>query len=221
MSEKVYTVKEVTEMLSIEAYVLRYYEKELKLDIRRNKQGHRVYNDNDVELLAHIRDLREQGLALRAVKNVLNNGDQDGLVQMTNKYNKASVPTLVTSKEIDITDAGDEHVMQFSIIMKEMLKQALVEFHQTAKEETKEEIKEELSQEINHLVEKKIREIEVVNREKSESYYHQMDETMRDMQRMQKELARLKEPKKKESRIRRFFGSKKIDLSDEYGKESM
>ena len=42
MGEKTYSMKEVTGMLDIESYVLRYYEKELKLDIHRNSQvgGH-------------------------------------------------------------------------------------------------------------------------------------------------------------------------------------
>ena len=36
------TIKEAAKKLHVEAHVLRYWEDELKLDIKRNAQGHRI-----------------------------------------------------------------------------------------------------------------------------------------------------------------------------------
>ena len=38
------TIKEAAKKLHVEAHVLRYWEDELKLDIKRNAQGHRYYD---------------------------------------------------------------------------------------------------------------------------------------------------------------------------------
>ena len=50
------TIKEAAKKLHVEAHVLRYWEDELKLDIKRNAQGHRYYDDRDIRLFESVKD---------------------------------------------------------------------------------------------------------------------------------------------------------------------
>lgn len=65
-------VTEASKKVGVEPHVLRYWEDELELDIPRNDLGHRYYTEYHIRLLRQIKELKEQGYQLRAVKNVLN-----------------------------------------------------------------------------------------------------------------------------------------------------
>lgn len=45
MAEKSYSISEAAAMVEVETHVLRYWEEELEIDIRRNEMGHRCYDD--------------------------------------------------------------------------------------------------------------------------------------------------------------------------------
>ena len=49
--EKCYTVAETVKLTGVKSYVLRYWEDELSLPIRRNELGHRCYTQDDIHLL--------------------------------------------------------------------------------------------------------------------------------------------------------------------------
>lgn len=69
--EKRYTVTQAAGALGVKSYVLRYWEDELELRIRRNEQGHRYYTDCDIALFANIKELKNRGLQLRAIKELV------------------------------------------------------------------------------------------------------------------------------------------------------
>ncbi|MCD7826825.1 MAG: helix-turn-helix domain-containing protein [Clostridiaceae bacterium] len=69
--EKRYSISDAARQLNVESHVLRYWELELGLHIARNSQGHRFYQQDDIELLRAIKDLKEQGFQLKAIKLIL------------------------------------------------------------------------------------------------------------------------------------------------------
>ncbi len=69
--DKRYTVTQASEILKVKSYVLRYWEEELELRICRNEQGHRYYTDYDIRLFANIKELKNRGLQLRAIKELI------------------------------------------------------------------------------------------------------------------------------------------------------
>jgi DNA-binding transcriptional MerR regulator len=71
MKEERYLIKEAAALVGVESHVLRYWEDELKMDIRRNGMGHRYYTKRDIELLTKVRNLKEKGLQLKAIRNYL------------------------------------------------------------------------------------------------------------------------------------------------------
>lgn len=71
--EKKYSISDAAKQLAVETHVLRYWEVELGLHIRRNSQGHRYYDTKDITILRNIKDLKEQGFQLKAIKMILPN----------------------------------------------------------------------------------------------------------------------------------------------------
>lgn len=69
--EKRYTVRQAAEMTGVKSYVLRYWEDELELRIQRNEMGHRYYTGYDIQLFMNIKELKNRGLQLRAIKNLI------------------------------------------------------------------------------------------------------------------------------------------------------
>ncbi|MFH1524859.1 MAG: MerR family transcriptional regulator [Chloroflexota bacterium] len=64
-----YTIKEVSNKVNLTAYTLRYYEKEgLLPNIRRNKQGIRLFGDEDLEWISLICCLRDTGMPVSEIK---------------------------------------------------------------------------------------------------------------------------------------------------------
>ena len=69
--EKGYMISDASKMLEVENHVLRYWEEELELPIPRNELGHRYYRDSEIRLLRSVKDLKEQGFQLKAIKKLL------------------------------------------------------------------------------------------------------------------------------------------------------
>lgn len=71
MNDTIYYISEASKKVEVEPHVLRYWEDELKLSIGRNEMGHRCYTAKDIETLRRIKQLKEQGLQLKAIRTVL------------------------------------------------------------------------------------------------------------------------------------------------------
>lgn len=69
--EKFHTISDTARQLSVEPHVLRYWEDELDLQIHRNAKGHRFYVNSDLALLQNIKELKEKGFQLKAIKLLL------------------------------------------------------------------------------------------------------------------------------------------------------
>ena len=73
-AEKIYLISDAAKQVQVESHVLRYWEEELKLPIKRNEMGHRYYTQEDIARFQEIKDLKEQGLQLKAIRNMLQRG---------------------------------------------------------------------------------------------------------------------------------------------------
>lgn len=72
MEEKtIYYISEAAKKVQVESHVLRYWEDELELPIMRNEMGHRYYTEQDIRKLQEIKQLKEQGLQLKAIRTIL------------------------------------------------------------------------------------------------------------------------------------------------------
>ena len=65
------TIKEAAKRLHVETHVLRYWEDELSLDIKRNAQGHRYYDERDIRMFESVKAMKEEGLMLKDIRNAI------------------------------------------------------------------------------------------------------------------------------------------------------
>ena len=72
--DKILLISDAAKEVKVESHVLRYWEDELKLPIKRNELGHRYYTDEDVKRFKQIKIMKEQGLQLKAIKMILKDG---------------------------------------------------------------------------------------------------------------------------------------------------
>lgn len=73
MEEVRYMISDAAGMLHMESHVLRYWEEELELEIPRNEMGHRYYTKENIRQFERIRQLKEQGYQLKAIKMLIHN----------------------------------------------------------------------------------------------------------------------------------------------------
>jgi DNA-binding transcriptional MerR regulator len=68
-----YSISEVASMLGLEAYVLRFWEKEFShLKPKKNRAGNRVYQQKDIEQLLQIKHLLyDKGFTIDGARNYL------------------------------------------------------------------------------------------------------------------------------------------------------
>ena len=71
MEKKEYSVSEAVRLIGVESHVLRYWEEELQVEIRRTSQGHRIYSQENIETFCMVKELKEYGLQLKAIRYLL------------------------------------------------------------------------------------------------------------------------------------------------------
>ena len=67
---KHYLISDASRQVQVEAHVLRYWEDELGLPIPRNELGHRYYTEFHIQLFRQIKQLKEQGYQLKAIRGI-------------------------------------------------------------------------------------------------------------------------------------------------------
>lgn len=72
MAEIRYLISDAAKKVDVESHVLRYWEDELEMQIPRNEMGHRYYTDYQIRLFRQIKELKERGYQLKAIKSALN-----------------------------------------------------------------------------------------------------------------------------------------------------
>ena len=139
MEEKIYSVSEAVRLVGVESHVLRYWEEELGISIRRSSQGHRLYSERDIELFGKVREWRQKGLQLKAIRLLLNKEDVaeeavdfDRQVK-TIAYDEQGINEQgideqeAQSYEIVSTEDTKENLEKFMLILKQMMKEVTEE----------------------------------------------------------------------------------------------
>ena len=126
--ENVLLISDAARKVDVEAHVLRYWEEELKLPIKRNELGHRYYTEEDVNRFKEIKELKERGLQLKAIRMILKDGKLN-MMDETDKKKKTEVITLDKEKEDTIGKDKGEIIgkEKGEIIMKEKGKTQIME----------------------------------------------------------------------------------------------
>ena len=121
--EERYLISETAKLVGVESHVLRYWEEELKLPIRRNELGHRYYTKEDVEQFREIRKLKEQGLQLKAIRTVLTAEGSMQILMPLPETDAAPVPEKEEEKSLD----AEEKAVRLQMLLHGLISQAVRE----------------------------------------------------------------------------------------------
>lgn len=184
------SISDAAKEVQVESHVLRYWEDELKLQIHRNELGHRVFTSEDIEKLKKIRDMKERGLQLKAIKMILKDGRLDVVGDSKEPAEKENVTEEKADKEImaiDIVGSPDaikpeeqreEKLKRLQWLMSQMLQDTLRENNAELCRELKESVIKELDYQFRTREERE-EERDRLLAERDERYYAKMDELLR------------------------------------------
>ena len=102
--KRYYSISEVASMTDLEAYVLRYWEKEFpQLSPRKNRRGSRLYTAKDIEMINQIKHLRtKEKLTIAGARNKLMM--KRGSEEKTQLQAQARAKTLLKQVKKDVED---------------------------------------------------------------------------------------------------------------------
>ncbi|MDE7285602.1 MAG: helix-turn-helix domain-containing protein [Lachnospiraceae bacterium] len=178
-AEKIYMISDAAKKVQVEAHVLRYWEEELKVPAKRNEMGHRYYTEEDISRFQKVKELKEQGLQLKAIRHMLKNGDLKTPIMLFEKPEVEKEMQTVQAAETQASSAAEEvdlgkhHVImvkkgeflpveggtmsiqeesreQKSLRLQQLLKEMIVEAVQTNNKQICQEIKETLLKELDY-----------------------------------------------------------------------
>lgn len=104
MKERRYIISDASKLIEVESHVLRYWEEELGIDIPRNEMGHRYYTDYYIELFKRVKELKDGGFQLKAIKMLI-----PELTNMNTRENE-SIEGLREELFNKLTDYGEAAV---------------------------------------------------------------------------------------------------------------
>jgi DNA-binding transcriptional MerR regulator len=222
-AERIFMISDAAKQVEVEAHVLRYWEDELKLPVKRNEMGHRYYTAEDIKLFRRIKAWKEQGLQLKAIRNMLKAGtlkeplmmfgvdgqeaaekagreetyiEEQGTPDLTGRH-----VIMVKKGEViqsNMTSLQEETREQKSFRLQQLLSEMIARAVQSNNQELCQEIKESLLKELDYqfrLQEEKDEEREEKRVNRQEEHYRQIDELLRTYKTRGKDTG--KEEKKK------------------------
>ena len=193
MSETRYMISDASRLVDVEAHVLRYWEEELGLPIGRNEMGHRYYTEEDIRLFRHIKGLKDGGVQLKAIKQLLPELEK-GDVKLEGLLARASgIPVSA-----DGDTAREERMQQFQCIMSRLIAEALEDHTEKMGCEISTQVSGQVIKEMDYLLRMK--------EEREDERFRRLDETIRNSQKSRREKAAIA---KDEKRNWNFFGQKK------------
>ncbi|MCH5254090.1 MAG: MerR family transcriptional regulator [Lachnospiraceae bacterium] len=190
MKEEMLLISEAAKQVQVETHVLRYWEEELQLPIKRNEMGHRYYTMEDVDQFKEIKLLKEQGLQLKAIRTILRKEGQEAMTQ-----DKQVAEANAVVPEVSAEDKAMEYMIgrkqKYIVHLSEdarreekanrlqyLLQHMMVETVKAANKELCEEIKESILKELDYQF--RVREErEEEHWKKEEEHYRQVDEMLR------------------------------------------
>lgn len=189
MSEIRYIISDASKRVDVEPHVLRYWEEELDLDIPRNELGHRYYMEENIEILRSIKELKEQGFQLKAIKMLLpdirkiESLDPQSILKLKEELNEKAGcieegTEMLDTKEVSVTP---DKMEQFQVIMNNIIGNALRENNKDLSENISETVSGAVIKEMDYLIRLK--------EEREEERFKRLDESIRSCQKSRQEIA--------------------------------
>lgn len=200
MEETRYMISDAAKKVDVETHVLRYWEEELELPISRTELGHRYYTEEDIHVFQSIKELKERGFQLKAIKVLLpqirkrESRSTDHIISLEEKMMEYSSSKEIAAGEepqVDMIAVEKDKLCQFEAIVGNVFRQILKENN------------EQLENQITGGIVKEMDLLMRVREEREEERYRRLDETIRSHQKKRTCVAATAEQGEKK---RRWFG---------------
>lgn len=235
-------ISDAAKEVKVESHVLRYWEEELHLPIKRNELGHRYYTVDDVERFKQIKSMKERGLQLKAIKMILKDGklnvlpveEDESATQLHSvlasevevrkgngvREERESEPRMAieiinsttTQDGTLIEETKEEKTRRLQWLLQQLIRETLRENNQELCREIKESVVKELDYQFR-CQEEREEEREQRQEQRNEEYYKKMDELLRKKSKGQLAGFHRKSDKKKEITNGNIHNSASVDLN--------
>ena len=223
-------ISDAAKEVKVESHVLRYWEEELHLPIRRNELGHRYYTQEDVERFKQIKGMKERGLQLKAIKMILKDGKLDvlppdsvqedrggdgteeGTIQRTDLTQDPGglaidiVPNKSREPEV-AQESREDKSRRLQWLLQQLIRQTLQENNRDLTREIRESVVKELDYQFR-MQEEREEARDRMLAERDEEHYKRMDELLRKKSRLRK-MKSEKSPEKNPENISDRRGQEK------------
>lgn len=200
-------ISDAAKKVQVESHVLRYWEEELKLPIKRNEVGHRYYTTKDIERFIQIKNMKERGLQLKAIKMILKDGKLDVLpmdgemqADMVLEEHQGMAIEVVDRKDVAVAEESkEEKAQRLQWLLKQLIKETLEENNKELSKEIRESVVKELDYQFRCQEERETERYKERDK-RDEEYYQRMDELLRKKAgRIRKEKVAKAEAKQKKT----------------------
>lgn len=184
VEEERYLISDAAKIVEVEAHVLRYWEEELELPIGRTELGHRYYTRENIETFQKVKELKEKGLQLKAIRTILK-GLEKYQTQKSEKAEESaekecdgfgSVDEENSAKEpkqLQLLQENTEKLKHFEILVEGIVDRVVKENN----EHLEKHIEVTFSREMDYLVH--------MQEQREEERYRRLDESIRQHQNRQ------------------------------------
>lgn len=205
MNQIHYIISDAAKALHVEPHVLRYWEDELSLKIPRNKMGHRIYGEKEIELFRQIMKWKEEGLALKEIQKKCIQANATFSATPPNQPEHENNVIIQYPQEnttattgVNATTGGDK-MQQFKQILGRIVSDAIRDNSTELTTDIASHVSDHVNKELDFLFREK--------EEADERRFRNLDETMRNIMKARQEAAAAEIPARK-AKNRRKFGKK-------------
>lgn len=152
--EKVrYMISDAANIVNVESHVLRYWEEELELQIPRNEMGHRYYTEENIAQFQKIKEWKEEGYQLKAIRMMIHNmdGQKGGNVIQMNREYLEQTPKKLPEKHNN-SASNTVKLEQFQAMMTMIVKQAVEDNNPALGKEVSLQVGDRVLKEMNYLM---------------------------------------------------------------------
>lgn len=215
-----YMIKDAAKELNVEAHVLRYWEEELGLAIKRNSMGHRYYDEKDILIFKNVQELKKRGLSLKDIRDGIEKAKKEqnisccseekkektevktdekdkearGFIPLSDTYKKDKSEEVIEETKSSEIKVVDFKLAQLQSVMNKVIANALRENKEIITASIKEEITGDVMKQFDTVMREK--------EEREEMRFKKLDEYLRELQRANMEAAA--------TRQKGFFRRKKV-----------
>ena len=185
------TISDAAKKLKVETHVLRYWEEELGLIIKRNDLGHRYYDERDIKIFEEIQELKQKGLMLKDIKSGIERAraKNKSEVEYDERAYESQEENMGSCTSLEEWKKNREILVGKTIGEIEKLQTEVNRMIAVALNENKDIITKSVREEITEDVVKQFDMVMREREERDEERYRRLDENIRQLQRFNEEIA--------------------------------